>query len=142
MTQMKWKAVTKEQAEAAHQLGFNVEMRFFAELPADVRIRRNASPTLPGAKGPGRGGSRAGQFKLALTTKKYEWHRPGTVTEQVYTLVRDEAFNSELKAELTREDIIKRISKRLPKDITKARVRPLLSDLVKRGLLRRVPIIK
>jgi hypothetical protein len=131
MSENMWKQVTKEQAEAAAMLGFETEIRFYAQLPRKVHIPRvNGSAAQDEPKTKRQVLRPHADMRLGIEGKQC---RPGTQIEAAYIYLRDKVYQRDLSVKVPRNELADMVAKRL--GIERYLAVAIVSDLKRKKLL-------
>lgn len=125
-----WKQVTKEQAEAAAMLGFETEIRFYANLPRKIHIPRvngSAKPEEPKRK---KALPPHVDMRLGIEGKQC---KPGTQIEAAYIYLRDKVYQRDLSVKVPRNELADMVAKKL--GIERYLAVAVVSDLKRKRLL-------
>lgn len=130
MSDMMWKQVTKDQAEAANLLGFNTEIRFYAELPRKTHI-----PRVNGSAAPSEPTKRShlppnAEMRLGIDGKL---PRPDTQINAAYSYLRNKVYQKDLSRTVPRKELADLVAKKL--GIERYLAVAVVSDMKRKKLL-------
>lgn len=127
-----WKQVSKDQAEAAQSLGFDVELRFYAQLPKGTKLPRGEVKGLTLSTSHASRKRRPRNIELRLTAKQCEI-REGSKLHATYLFVRNCLYGGNLKTHCSKAKLKELVAKEF--EIAEPLALTRVSDLLRHGYL-------